>query len=198
MKRNSFFITILVIVLCSAGSLTAQLTPVKNANYKLAEKFSPNKMKKMVFSTSVDPHWLKLSDRFWYTYETSEGKTFYMVDPVKKTKVPIFDNVKMAAMLTRITKDPYDAKHLPITKIKFIKAEKAIQFDVESSQEEEEKQEEEKESGKKDEAEKNGKDKKKKVFHFEFNLASGALSEIEDYKKPPEKPNWASLSHGLA
>jgi len=127
----------------------------------------------MVFSTSVDPHWLKYSDRCWYTYETPEGKTFYLVDPVRKTKRPIFDNVKMASMLTIITKDPYDAKHLPIKEFKFIKKESAIQFEVESSQYEE-KKEEKGEEKKEEKEEENGteeeKDKKpkKKIFGFEY------------------------------
>jgi hypothetical protein len=28
-------------------------------NYELAARFSPDKLKKMIFSTSVDPHWMK-------------------------------------------------------------------------------------------------------------------------------------------
>ncbi len=43
-------------------------------NYELAARYSPEQVKKMVFSTSVNPHWLKKSDRFWYEYETSDGK----------------------------------------------------------------------------------------------------------------------------
>lgn len=167
--------------------------PVKKANYKLAERFSPLKMKKMVFDTSVDPHWLKQSELFWYSYETSEGKSFFIVDPVKRAKQPLFDNVKMASMLTRLTKDPYDAKHLPIDKIKFAKKDQVIQFEVESSQEEEKgakKDEEEEEEKVQD-----GKGKpKKKIFYFEYELATGKLTLLEDYKKPPEKPKWASIS----
>jgi len=172
-------------------------------------------MRKMAFSTSVDAHWLKHSDRFWYTYETSEGKTYYIVDPARKTKRPIFDNVKMAAELTLITKDPYDAKHLPIERMKFVKKDRAIQFEVESSQEEKEeeveqeeekKKEEEKKEEKKDkeiEKEKEKKEEKapkkkekpkKKIFHFEYDLATGKLTLLEDYKKPPERPKWASIS----
>ena len=33
-------------------------------NYELAARFSPDKLKKMIFSTSVDAHWMKKSDRF--------------------------------------------------------------------------------------------------------------------------------------
>ena len=198
-KRHTFAIFILVFCLTSLSNL-AENTPIKKANYKLAARFSAAKLEKMVFSTSVDPHWLKFSDRFWYSFETSAGKTFYLVDPVKKTKRPIFDNVKMAAMLTRITKDPYDAKHVPIKEFKFIKKESAIQFEVESSQYEE-KKEEKGEEKKEEKEEENGKEEeekdkkpKKKIFGFEYELATGKLTQIKDYKKPPEKAKWASIS----
>ncbi|MBC7588549.1 MAG: hypothetical protein H7178_09325, partial [Chitinophagaceae bacterium] len=52
----------------------------QKANYQLAARFSPKKLDRMVFSLNVDPHWLKKTDRFWYTYETSEGKKWYIVD----------------------------------------------------------------------------------------------------------------------
>ncbi len=196
MKRTHNFIIMLLTLLFVTSNLLAQHPQVNKANYKLAEKFSPSKLKKMVFSTSVDPHWLKLSDRFWYTYETSEGKTHYIVDPARKTKRPIFDNVKMAVMLTRITKDPYDAKHLPIKEIKFVNNERAIRFEVESSQDEEKEDTEDEEMEQEEEDEEKGKEKKpkKKIFHFEYNLSTGRLNLLEDYEKPKEKPKWASIS----
>ena len=143
MKKTITIITLVFVLIICTGSLLSGNTPIKKANYKLGARFSSAKLKKMVFSTSVDAHWLKHSDRFWYSYEKPEGKTFYIVGPVKKTKRPIFDNVKMASMLTKITKDPYDAQHLPITKFKFIKEDKFIQFEVESSQDAEPEEKEE-------------------------------------------------------
>ena len=65
-------------------------------NYELAARFSPEKMKKMVFSTSVSPHWLKKSDRFCYEYGTRDGKNWYIVDPARKTKTTLFDKDKLA------------------------------------------------------------------------------------------------------
>ena len=44
-------------------ALQAQQPAPKKANYALAARFAPGKISKMLFSTSVDPHWLKLSDR---------------------------------------------------------------------------------------------------------------------------------------
>jgi len=100
MKKSRILIVIVLAIFLSAGSLLAENTPIKKANYKLAARFSPAKMKKMVFSTSVSPHWLKHSDRFWYTFETPEGKSYYIVDPVKKSKRFLFDNVKRESHIT--------------------------------------------------------------------------------------------------
>ena len=112
---------------------TAQQTPVTKANYQLAARFSPKKLDKMVFSTVVDPHWLKKSDRFWYMYETTEGKKWYIVDPAKAEKKILFDNAKLAAEISRIVKDPFEAQHLGLDSMRFIKDENSIPFEVKSS-----------------------------------------------------------------
>ncbi len=111
--------------------MAGENTPVKKANYDLAAKWMSVKVGKLVFDTSVSPHWLETSDKFWYTYETSQGRKFFIADPVIKIKKPIFDNAKMAAMLTKITLNPYDGQHLPIRTIKFIKKDTAIRFEIE-------------------------------------------------------------------
>ncbi len=110
----------------------AKTEPVKvlKANYELATHWTTAKVGKLVFDTGVTPHWLESSDRFWYSYETSHGRHFYLVDPAKKTKVPVFDNAKMAAMLTAITRTPYDSQHLPIRTIKFTKNDTVVEFEL--------------------------------------------------------------------
>ncbi len=62
--------------------------PVKQtkANYELAAQWTPAKMGKLVLEASVTAHWLEQGDRFWYTFENSKGRKFYIVDPVKKTR----------------------------------------------------------------------------------------------------------------
>ena len=84
------------------------------ANYELASRWTSSKVGKLVFDTSVSPHWLADGTRFWYTYENNAGRKFYIVDPVKKTKTFVFDPVKLAASLTAATGLPYDSQHLPI------------------------------------------------------------------------------------
>ncbi|MBN2415402.1 DPP IV N-terminal domain-containing protein [bacterium] len=192
--KNRWVICSIAVLLAVSG-LFAQTASSIKPNYELAARFSPDKVEKMVFSTSVRPHWLKLSDRFWYTYETPDGKSFYLADPEKGRKEPLFDNIAMAAELTRLTKDPYDAKHLPISRIEFTDDEKAFRFNVTSSQEEEKKEDaeekkEEKSGGKSDKNSKN----KKKVFHFEYTIRTGKLAEIKDYEEPKDTPRWASIA----
>lgn len=177
---------ILLSALLLIGYFTqAQPTPMVKANYQAAARWSPKKLDKMVFSTSVDPHWLKKSDRFWYVYETSEGKKWYIVDPLKAEKKSLFDNEKLAAAITRIVHDPFDAQHLGLDSLRFIKDENWIQFEVKSTLDAE----------KTDTAKKGGNSaKEKKVFYFEYNLVDGTLNELVGYKKPKHKPNWASVS----
>ncbi|MES2332803.1 MAG: DPP IV N-terminal domain-containing protein [Bacteroidota bacterium] len=176
---------ILLLLVFSCVSF-AQNAPVTKSNYQLAARFSPRKLEKLLFSTNVDPHWLKKSDRFWYVYETTDGKKWWIVDPVKGEKKLLFDNADLAAKITRIVKDPFDAQHLGLDSMRFVKDENWIQFEVKSSQEIE----------KKDSTAKKGTPpvKEKKVFYFEYNLTTGELVELSDFKKPKRKPGWAAIS----
>jgi len=91
-----------------------------SANYELAARFAPYKVSGLVHSTRVAPRWIEDSDRFWYQWESSTGTNYYLVDPTRGTRTEIFDNDRIAAELTRITLDPWDAQHLPIRNIRFI------------------------------------------------------------------------------
>ncbi len=178
-------IILFVFIFLCFSSAIAQNTPVTKGNYALAARFSPKKLDKLVFSTNVDPHWLKKSDRFWYVYETPAGKKWYIVDPVKASKQELFDNVKLASLITLMVKDPFDAQHLGIDSLQFIKDENWIQFQVKSSEETE----------KKDTTKKNAPPiKEKKTYYFEYNLITNALIELKGYKRPVRRPTWASIS----
>lgn len=158
---------------------------ISKANYELAARFAPSKVSKMIFSTSVDPHWLKLSNRFWYQYETPNGKNWYIVDPVAKSKSKIFDMDKLAAGVTLVVKDPFDAQNLPITNFKFSKDEKSVTFEIASTVEE----------LKPDRKDLKAADSlQKKIFSFSYNLATQKLTEIPNYQKPKAKPNWGSVA----
>jgi hypothetical protein len=79
-----------------SGKPDAANTGKVTANYELASRWTQQKVGKLVFDTSVTPHWLEFSDRFWYSFETNSGKSNFLVDPGRKSKIPLFDNAKMA------------------------------------------------------------------------------------------------------
>ena len=182
MRKAFLLYSLLLCYFLSSG----QQVPVTKANYPLAARFSPKKLDKMVFSLSVEPHWLKKSNRFWYTFQTSEGKKWFIVDPQKAEKKLMFDNAKLAAAITTIVKDPFDAEHTGIDSLRFTTEETSIQFEVKSSLDVEIKDSSAKKGA--------GATKSKKVFYFEYNLDTKLLTELKDFKKPKHKPAWASIS----
>ena len=192
MKNSILFFVFLFTV----SVISAQETPTPN--YRQAAKYSPENLAKMVHSTDVNPHWLKKGNRFWYAYKTSDGSNHYLVDLDKKSKNELFDNMKMAKWLTEITKDPYDAKHLPKLDFKFNEAENAIRFRVESTEEVEvvDKKEDVENDSISIKTEKTKKPKmEKKTYYLEYRLGSNGLKIIntkKEEKKPWEK--WANIA----
>ena len=195
MKQLALFF----LMLLSVNVLFAQSndkTTIPTPNYRLAAKFSPKNMEKLVHSTAVKPHWLKKGNRFWYQYKTTEGANYYLVDADKKSKTKLFDNEKMAKWLTEITKDPYDAQHLPYFKFKFNKNETAIRFRI-TSTEEIAVVKKEKDTVKKDSSKtKKSPKTEKKTYHLEYKLGDNKLTIIDTKKEKEKKPwkKWANIA----
>ena len=203
MKQTLFlFVLFLSFNLLFAQEHQTSKTPTPN--YRLAAKYSPTNLGKLVHSTEVKPHWLKNGNRFWYQYKTTNGSNYYLVDADKRTKKSLFDNVKMAQMLTLITKDPYDAQHLPKFSFKFVKNETAIRFRVTATEKvpvkETKKEETEKEETKKDstdikKATKKAPKMESKVYHLEYKLGGNKLTIIDTEKKEDKKwKKWANIA----
>lgn len=159
------------------------LEPMTEANYLAAERFSPTKVRQMVYTLEVQPNWFERSNGFWYSYRTSEGTRWWIVDPVRATKRPLFDNDRMAADLTRILRDPYDGQNLPVRDIRFTADETSFRFTVESKFEEVEERNEE--TGRME--------KRKKRYVFDYNINTNRLTHLEDYKTV-RLANWGSVS----
>src|SRR6185436_15931519 len=100
--RIAVGLCVLALTFAEAPAVIAQKpAPAPGPNYDLAAQWTTPKVGKLVFDTSVNVRWLEKSDRFWYAFNTREGRRFFIVDPLKKTKAPLFDQAKMAAELTR-------------------------------------------------------------------------------------------------
>jgi dipeptidyl aminopeptidase/acylaminoacyl peptidase len=159
-----------------------------HANYDLASKWTQQKVGKLVFDTSVTPHWLESSDRFWYGYETNAGKSYYIVDPARKSKTPLFDNVALAATLSTLTHLPFDSQHIPIRDVKFVRKDAAVQFGLEVPKDADIPNYKAPETTDKEAA-----NSKTKTVYFEYDLTTSKATLLSDFQ-PPKKPRWASVS----
>lgn len=180
MKKHILFTLLCGGMLCSTG-LFAEETE-RLPGYIQAERFTKEKLNTMLFSTTVDPHWLQKGNSFWYEYKTSDGKAWYVVDPTAKTKRPLFDLDEIAAEITEIVKDPFTAQQLPIQQLEAAEDGRTFTFQITSSQD-----------AKKDSTDKD-KGPKKEIFFFSYDYPTRKLTWLEDKKKEDTYPDWASFS----
>ena len=86
-------------LLIFSSAAVAQTGRVYTASdYARAEKFMAYNVNSLVLHGVSDPQWLP-DGRVWYRDEGTRGESFILVDPVKGTKAPAFDQVKMASAL---------------------------------------------------------------------------------------------------
>ena len=176
---------LLLVMLCAGmfcGTKAKGQEAERLSGYVQAERFTKEKLNTMLFSTSVDPHWFRKGSSFWYEYKTGNGKVWYVVDPVAKTKRPLFDLDDIAAQITEIVKDPFTAQQLPIQKLEAGEDGRTFTFQITSSQE-----------AKKDSTDKD-KGPKKEIFFFSYDYPTRKLTWLKEKKKETEYPDWASFS----
>ena len=198
MKKTTLFFA-LFLSITYLFSQENQVNTTPTPNYRLAAKFSPTNLAKLVHSTSVTPNWLKNGNRFWYQYKTTNGSKYYLVDADKKTKNELFDNAKMAKWLTEITKDPYDAQHLPKFNFEFVNNETAIRFRITSNEEieaiDDKNQDKQKDSTSTKKEKKKTPKMEKKEYYFEYKLGGNGLTIIDNKKEPKKEwEKWANVS----
>lgn len=151
--------------------------------YLQAEKFTGEKLKTMLFSTAVDPHWFQQGNRFWYMYKTSEGVFWYVVDPAAARKEQLFDRDELASQLSEIVQDPFDAQHLPLLNLKAKEDGHTFTFEIRSTRDAK--------PEKKSEKVKPG---EKEMFYFSYDFNTRKLTHLKDAEKEPKRLDWASVS----
>lgn len=151
--------------------------------YLQAEKFTGEKLKTMLFSTAVDPHWFQQGNRFWYMYKTSEGVFWYVVDSAAARKEQLFDRDELASQLSEIVQDPFDAQHLPLLNLKAKEDGHTFTFEIRSTRDAK--------PEKKGEKVKPG---EKEMFYFSYDFNTRKLTHLKDAEKEPKRLDWASVS----
>lgn len=153
---------------------------VRTPNYELAERFSAKRIGQMVFSTSVRPVWFRNGDKFLYAWKTSDGTQYYIADPKAGKTEPVFDMDRLAMQITEIMRDPFDAKHLPISNISIDPENDGIlKFDIKST---------------KEKTDTTGKATGEKLtYHFRYEIAGKKLT-YDTADKKEKYPDWANVS----
>ncbi len=170
----------LTLLAVSGMAQSRQERMVRTPNYELAERFSAKRIGQMVFSTSVRPVWFRNGDKFLYAWKTSDGTQYYIADPKAGKTEPVFDMDKLAMQITEIMRDPFDAKHLPISNISIDPENDGIlKFDIKST---------------KEKTDTTGKATGEKLtYHFRYELAGKKLT-YDTADKKEKYPDWANVS----
>ena len=131
----SFVLTLVTLAAVTpifAQERPATAPPAPTADdYARAERFLAPAVSSLVVGGSVSATWLP-DDRFTYRSTTADGVQFLLVDPVKATKVPAFDHVKVAAALGAAAGGTFDPKKLPFPSIELSTDGSSVAFDVET------------------------------------------------------------------
>lgn len=170
----------LTLLAVSGMAQSRQERMVRTPNYELAERFSAKRIGQMVFSTSVRPVWFRNGDKFLYAWKTSDGTQYYIADPKAGKTEPVFDMDKLAMQITEIMRDPFDAKHLPISNISIDpENDGVLKFDIKST---------------KEKTDTTGKATGEKLtYHFRYEIAGKKLT-YDTADKKEKYPDWANVS----
>ena len=170
----------LTLLAVSGMAQSRQERMVRTPNYELAERFSAKRIGQMVFSTSVRPVWFRNGDKFLYAWKTSDGTQYYIADPKAGKTEPVFGMDKLAMQITEIMRDPFDAKHLPISNISIDPENDGIlKFDIKST---------------KEKTDTTGKATGEKLtYHFRYEIAGKKLT-YDTADKKEKYPDWANVS----
>lgn len=103
----------LFMLLFSPIFLPAQIS---TSDYMQAEKFLQANLGKHIYNSWVEPSWQEGGCNFVYSVNTRKGKEFFRVDAQARTKVPAFDQEKLALLLADSLKKDVKPYELPISK----------------------------------------------------------------------------------
>ncbi len=104
----------------------------QQANFEAAERFTGEKMEKLIGNTSVWPRWIENTNNFWYTYENADGKNWYFVNAERASQRLLFDQKELAAQLTETFERPFNHKDLDLEDFEYDTDKEQFTFHVDS------------------------------------------------------------------
>lgn len=92
---------------------------VTAGDYSRAEQMLPWNASRLTFGDEVAPQFFKDGNRFWYRNKTRTGAEFVVMNPSTNTRALLFDNAKLAAVMSLAADSTYDPDRLPFRAFRF-------------------------------------------------------------------------------
>src|SRR6476659_3415347 len=106
--RSSF----IALLLLAAPLVAQQPRQLTADDYARAERALGANTMPLVTGLGVRPTWLA-DGRFWYRTTVPNGSAFFVVDPAKKTREPVFDQARLATALAAASGGRPEPNRLP-------------------------------------------------------------------------------------
>ncbi|MEO6684607.1 MAG: DPP IV N-terminal domain-containing protein [Dyadobacter sp.] len=127
-KLITVFLPVLI-----AGSAFSQQAVLTANDYQKAESFLTSNTQKYIDHVAGKPTWIS-GERFWYRTLTAQGSEFILVNALKGTRLPAFNQAKLAQSLSAASGKSYTAFMLPFQSFSFSTDEKSILFSADGKQ----------------------------------------------------------------
>ena len=121
----------ILLLLLVAAPVAAQQRQLTTQDYARAERFLGANTAPLVTGTGVRPTWLA-DGRFWYRTTVPAGSAFFVVDPARRTRVPVFDQARLASALAAVSGGRVDANRLPFQTFELAKDSRSMTVTVQN------------------------------------------------------------------
>ncbi len=112
---------IIVLLVLSSFFIETSGQQITKEDYARAVSFlGQNLNNRKMFNVNVNPNWFPDSSGFWYTYQAKNETVYYKYDFKKKESEKLFNQERLAAILSDSLKTPVRANELPINSIRYL------------------------------------------------------------------------------
>ena len=128
---RSSLTAVLVLAAPVAAAQSQEPRKLTAEDYARAEKNLGTTTAALVSGSVGRPSWLD-DGRFWYRATVANGSAFIVVDPVRKTREPIFDQTRLAAALAAASGGRVEGNRLPFVSFELSKDNRSITVPLQS------------------------------------------------------------------
>ena len=118
---------ILLCVVCNLASAKGQIS-IDTTDYQRAEQFISSNITKKYYRSWVNPQWVKDASFFWYSINTKQGTEYIKCQTQSGEKEALFNQEKLATLLTKELDKEVETYKLPISSIEIDKEGETLSF----------------------------------------------------------------------